>query len=486
MLLEDTHEICIGCGADVKDIGSYTLYPPDVETDLEKEKDTNKRTGKTITAIVLVFILLVALVLILAVMASISQGREDAGQKELSVTDEDDKNAIADADEDPGLTGIKDPAEGLDEIDEDADEDMEGKGDINDSLGMYYTIADISDDAGNKVFRAVYPEDLAYAEYIFDYGRYSNRYPESLQFIATNSDDTVKFTYMSPSQMWYKESETGRSRKNERDAVNYMSYYTYEGATAYLEALIRLSYDNAKDYELIESLDADPVMDKRLLELSESQTERLSGNIGDYARIGEGTEYVVEAFEYDARFFRYRMTDGEKTIYLDFYVPLIANRLYYANENTNDRGRVTEWIVLSMYSFEAGSGELHDEYANAFKEFIHNTSVDREFFYINNEYGKEIDEALESGLFPKAITKDRLSEIGKEYRDSSDVGDLNRDICDFLCLAEPESRSFTADDISIVTTLEAEKVYYNEDMSKLFISPGENEYPGSGYTELKR
>ena len=60
MLLEDTQEICMGCGFDVSDPENTSELPLEVAEKMESQKAMDKKKTTIVIAIVVVFILLIA------------------------------------------------------------------------------------------------------------------------------------------------------------------------------------------------------------------------------------------------------------------------------------------------------------------------------------------------------------------------------------------------------------------------------------------
>ena len=425
MLLEDSHEHCIGCGADVKDENNVSKYPIQVQQNLESEKKNNKTRTGIVGAIIVVFVLILVLVGVIITQASKMTGspkEEPAGQEESAQPSEEAGSEAEDADAlSEGL------AKDLTDTKQDAGAALGEGREIKDDLGSYYTYTEAVDAGGNVVFSSVYPEDFTNAQPSIDYGKYSTKFPEFLTFVAGNEDNTVRFTYMSPQQFWYKNSDTGRTRSNERDTDSYMSFLTYDGAEGYIDALIRQGYSDARKVTLVETAPADEASAKRLEELSADYTKTLLSGIGDYAHIGENTTYATGESEFSVNLLKYEITTRyNNTLYCEFYVPLIANHFYYANDDSDDRGTVTEWMCLSVIGLEAGNEELYDQYQDAFFVFMENTRVNRTFYYINAQYGKEIEAALEKEETPEKLNAEKIGDyLAQSVQGSEKLETLN-------------------------------------------------------------
>ena len=63
MLLEDTHNTCIRCGADVTLPENVSMYPIEVMQTMEEENQRKKATGKIVAMIIALVVVLVCLVL---------------------------------------------------------------------------------------------------------------------------------------------------------------------------------------------------------------------------------------------------------------------------------------------------------------------------------------------------------------------------------------------------------------------------------------
>lgn len=487
MLLEDTHEHCIACGTDVTKAENVSKYPPGVQETIESQKKESKARGGIVGAIIVVFVLLLALVGVIVMQAS-----KMSAEKETPAAAEETEQAVETTDMEYTVNAEDELSAGLnadvitEEPSEDTDAVSSGRA-VKDDKGSYYTYLETSDAGGNVVFSSVYPEDFTSAVPTFDYGKYSTKYPELLTFVVGNEDNTARFTYMSPQQFWYKDSETGKTRNNERDTANYMSYLTYDGAEGYVEALIKQGYSDAKKVTLVETVEADEAITKKLEELSKEYTQTLTGDIGDYAHIGEDTTYATMESEFSVNLLKYEITTkNNSTLYCDFYVPLIANHFYYANDTSDDRGTVTEWIALSVIGFEAGNDELYDEFEEAFLVFAKNTKVNKSFYYTNEQYGKELEKAVADETEPKPLDAKKLEEYKKSFNQTAALNDLNQGLLELSELNGSADVVFTADNQKVVAPEECKLVYYNADTKKMFLSPDETEYPGDDYTELEK
>lgn len=483
MLLEDSHELCIGCGTDVTNKNNVSKYPPQVQQNLESQKKENKTRTGIVGAIIVVFVLILVLVGIIVLQASKMTGdpkTEPPGQEENAAPFEE-----AESKEYPDVLSEGTAGDLADTEQNTAPVSEEGRK-VKDDLGSYYTYSEAVDAGGNVIFYSIYPEDFSNVEPSIDYGKYSTKFPEFLTFVAGNEDNTVRFTYMSAQQFWHKDSETGRTRSNERDTKTYMSFLTYQGAEGYIDALIKQSYSDAKKVTLVETVPADEALTKRLEGVSSDYTKTLMGDIGDYANIGENTTYATGESEFEVNLFKYEITTRyNNTLYCEFYVPLIANHFYYANDDLDDRGTVTEWICLSVIGLEAGNEELYNQFEEAFLVFMENTKVNRTFYKINAQYGKEIMEAVEKGGIPPKLTAEKIRKYMEQSApEASEVGALYENILKFSEMPRETNQQFKSEGLIVTASADTKAVFYDSENKKIFMTSGEEEYPGSSYTEL--
>ena len=265
-----------------------------------------------------------------------------------------------------------------------------------------------------------------------------------------------------------------------------MSYLGYDGAQGYIEAMIKQGYKDIKKVKLIEKVEADPKLTEELGNISKDYTKSVTGDIGDYAHIGEDTTYATMEAEFSAEILKYEITTKDnQVLYCDFYVPLIANDFYYANDDSDDRGTVTEWIALNVMGFEAGNEELYDQFEEAFFVFMKNTKVHKQFYYTNVMYGKEIETAITENKDPKLLDEKKLADYKKKYSESADIGDLNEAILKFTNTQTSQMTEFSGDEMTVDGAEDVKAVFYNSQTKTVFITPDETEYPGADYVELK-
>ena len=353
---------------------------------------------------------------------------------------------------------------------------------VDDDAGEYYNCEQKMDDAGNVVFNAIYPEDFDTIDFGIDYTMYSERYPFEMQCKVSGEDGGIHFIAMSPKQFWYKLSETGKTRSNERDPSYYMSFYVYGGAKAYCEEILKMSYPKGK-YECVSEKEISPQMTESIKKLSEEQEKKLFTDIGDYAHVGEGTTYANMDAEYGAYVYEYEITTKDKELVFDkFYISVVSNNLYYANETYNDRGTVTEWYILNFCVMEAGNEDLYDDYSNAFDVFAQNAVPTEKYMKLSQLYGEEIGESIRAKRAVDPLTIDMLKEYSKEAQSGYKLDNFNTMVMDVL--KGMGTQSFTGNNITVRTNSDIKVVFVDEQSGKLFMSPEANEYPGDAFEEL--
>ena len=494
-LLEDSHEICIGCGSDVTKPESWSLYPPEMAKRIEIENEEKKSQNKLIFAMIAVFVLLVAAVSVFIVFNINNKGNR---QTEKPVKEEAlaESEALAEATETAETPAKEEEASADNEIAplklEDAKEETtdsnesEPDREIKDANGKYYNIGIVSDAVGNEMFSTIYPEDFVEKNSGINYDVYSSRYPESLTYIVGNEDGNVQFTFMSPQHYWYRKSDyKGQTRSNERDVEDYMQFLTYSGAKGYIDAIIKQSYTDIKGFKLIDKEEFDPLVSTKIQEISDNHTKELLGDIGDYAKIGEDTVYAAMQAECEAYIYHYQATSRQNnTIYMDFYVPVIANTLGYVSELSVDKGEVTEWLIPSFYAFEAGNEELYNLYSDAFKHFIYNSKLSDEFFYINHTYSEEIAKAVNEKKEPERLSINKLKDIHSKFKPDSEINAFAKDVKSFIDTKPSTCTSFSGEKL-IYSTTDSKVAFYGKEKNKVFISDSEDEYPGNDYVDLQ-
>ena len=489
-LLEDSHEICIGCGADVSKEDGYTLFPPNIQEQIDTERADTKTRGGIIASIVIVFILLLC-----ALGFFIGYNVMSMNQNEDEITSEMVEEALEETAVEEVIEEVAEEPQTLntDLVTEEAPKEEEtpavdSNREVKDTDGFYYTLTSIKDAAGNTIFNTVIPEDFKPLSQNVDYSLYSTKFPGCVTFIAGSEEGNVQLTYISPQHFWHRKSSKGKSRDNERNIFDYMMFYKYEGAQGYIEALIKQSYTDIKNFKLIEKADVDTQVLAKLMAFSESHTNSLLGDIGDYASIASDTVYAPMEAEFEANIFKYEATTKKnETIYMDFFVPMVANTLSYVTEIDNDQGDVIEWLPLEVVAFEAGNEDLYVKYQEAFEAFINNTRPTKEFLYENQEYSKEIKEAIGHSGEPvelRALDSLKLKGYHDKYTEDAELDAYYEGINTFFSTHAEDAKTFKNDDITIYGSKDDKVCFYNKETKKVFISTAEDEYPGDTYEEL--
>lgn len=471
-LLEDTQEICIGCGIDVTVPENISMYPLEMRDEIELERRTNNKRRFLILTIIGISVLLLALVVTLVWYVSTFQG--DLAPKEETEIEEVVEESVEEEPAPEEAPVEEQPAPEIPKV-------------VKDDLGTYYNIGSVQDEAGNTIFTTVYPEDFPNVNSSIEYDKYSTRFPEVMTFVTSNENNLVQFTYISPQHFWYRNSKNGKTRNNERDVFNYMTYYTYKGVQPYLEALINASYTDLKKLEFVEKVPVSDENTAKLQAFADSRTSELSGNVGDVAKIGSDTEYAVMGAEAEVSIYSYVGTSKQDNIiYMDFYVPVIANTLSYSTASNNDKGEVTEWVIPCIAAYESGNEELHEKYKEAFNAFIYNSKLNREFFYDNYQYGNYLSQCVTDGETATALDATKLAEYHGGFSDGADIGSFNTNLMEFLAGHPADLRDMHTEDnlLSYVATSGIVIGYVDRTANKLFFSPDNTEYPGEPYEWL--
>ena len=507
-LLEDSHERCIGCGSDVTQKDSYSLFPPEMAKSIEIEKKESKSQMGLIIAMIAVFVLLVAVIAVFIVFNAKNNGLEKTTEKadakaseqvEESVATEPEETEVAEVEaveemEEPeeksvGLAPLQVPDAVEDNADTKDTSDAttaDGGREIKDSAGKYYSLGSVSDAGGYVMFNTIFPEDFSEKAANISYDVYSTRYPESLTYIVGNKDGNVQFTYMSPQHYWYRKSDyKGMTRSNERDIDDYMQFLTYSGAEGYIEALIKQSYTDIKGFKLIDKEELSSEVTESITKVSKDHTTELLGDIGDYAKIGSDTVYAAMQAECDANIYHYEATSRHgNTIYMDFYVPVIANTLGYVTDIEKDKGEIVEWLIPEFVAFEAGNEELYNLYKDDYKMFIYNSKLTDEFFYMNDAYSKVIEDAVKVRKEPYKLNAEKLKAFHEKYNANAEINAFGKGVREALKVHPSSCTEFSGAQ-AVVAGNSAKVGFFAKDKNKVFISPSENEYPGSDYVDLK-
>lgn len=487
MLLEDTTTNCIRCGLDVTISDNFSLFPIEVMESLDAQKTEQKKKVKIVVMIVLIFTLLVALIAVGAIFLnktgySVVEGGQSTDKvEEVQEVVEEVVEEELPADNTEAENEVVE--EEIEEEPVQEEETIASGKEVKDENGSYYNFSSMTDDAENVILNVLYPEDFTDVDFTIDYGKYSTRFPISMRFVAGNADNSIRFLYMSPQQLWYKNSETGKTRDNELDISYYMSFFKYEDAKAYIVSMLEESYPKAK-IELVNEEEFSEKAVSELEALSKARSKALFGDIGDYAHIGSDTTYANMEADYSASVFEYEITTTDKEMVFDkFYVPVIANNLYYASDKAGDRGTVTEWYCLAFIALEAGNEDLYDDYSDDFNVFISTCVPTDKFMYINQMYSKDVKDAISSLRTPDALTVALLDDYTDSLKKGLKLNDFNTEV--MTALKSVSSKAFNVEDITVYTSDSINTVYVDKDGGKAFISPDKDEYPGDDYVELK-
>ncbi|MCR5673867.1 MAG: hypothetical protein K6F87_09175 [Lachnospiraceae bacterium] len=468
-LLEDTHEHCIRCGADVTIAENVSMYPIEVMESLEENNKRKKASGKIVAMIIGLVVALMALILFFLNNPGGMSKKEPVQTPQAQTpapAEEDAETAVEEVPEEEEAEPTPEPSNRA----------------IKDDKGTYYDYVAEKDDAGNVVFTALVPEDLKKREFYKNYEEYCDRYPFNVNFTASSEDNAVRFTYLSPKRLWYKLSETGKGRTNESDITHYRTYFKYDGDRSYLDPLLQQSYPGAK-FEIKNEYDVSETTVSKLEELAKSKNKELFGDIGDYAHIGENTSYANMDYEFSAKVYEYEITLKDKNmLFCKYYVPSMALNLSYANGDTNDRGSVTEWYNFAIVCLESGNEDELDDYAEAFDVFIANALPTDLFMFINESYSAEIIKAVAEEGSPEPLDKSRLEKYGSLYKPDTKLDDFDTKVMEVL--RSPGKVEFKGENIAVYSSDKNKAAFFDKDKNKVYLTPADNEYPGDSFEEL--
>lgn len=504
-LLEDTIEHCIRCGTDVTIAENVSMYPIEVMETIEKENQRKKASGKIVAMIIGLVVVLVALVFVFLY----ALGRNFAAP---SVSDK--KSTEAEAEAAPLAEETEEKAEVTPEAEPEEEPEAtpvpsSGRA-VKDDEGRYYDYVSEKDEAGNVIFTTLVPEDLTERQIFVDYEQYSDRYPIAFYYTASTKENDVRFTFFSPKKYWYKSSETGKVRSDEVDMTHYMTYLTYDGPKSFLEPLLKKDYPDAK-IEMTNEYDISETVVTKLEELSKKKNKELFGDIGDYAHIGSNTTYANMDFDSSGKVYEYEITLKDKNmLFCRYYIPAMSFNLTYANKDTNDRGNITEWYNFSIVCFETGNEDNFDDFEEDFNMFIANSLPTDKFMYINEQYCDTIrkgiateDSAIEASrevaagnadeeeieaatqtIGVEPLDKAMLEKFGNAYKPDTKLDDFDASVMDILKSGGPAG--FKGDQVSVYGLEKAKVAFFDKEKNKVFVSPGEDEFPGDSYEELKK
>lgn len=449
-LLEDSHENCIRCGADVTISENVSRYPVKVMETMEAEAQRKKNISGIAIMIIALVVLLVVLVGVILMAGGFSVGTNKKGEDKTEQVAEEEKP-------------------------------IEPERPISDENGKYYNYVSECDDAGNVVFTALIPEDLTLSEFYKDYEVYSTVYPMGLNYTAYNEENSVRFTYLSPRHLWYKRSQYGNNLNDAANIISYMTFYEYESPTSYLDMLIKQNYPGATvekiaDYDI--NLEAIKVVD----ELGLKKHEEMDSITDDYANIGIDTEYTNMDYTASAKIYEYEITTKDKNVVnCKYYIPAMAINLMYDNEDKNDAGVITEWYNFGIFCYETGNDLLYEDYADAFDIFVANAQPTDYFYVAMQEYSKEIVKAVEESQVPPVMSAELQKEYYDAYKNGEKLNDFSLKVKELLTSSLP--MCFTFEESSVYTKEDTKVVFVDKDGKKAFISPDETEYPGSEFDE---
>ena len=497
-LLEDTHKICIKCGADMMRAENVSMYPIGMLDTIEQQKSKWKRLRKIVLIIIGLCLLLAILVGAILIFGGdvFSFGASEAVISENETAEEfgtdeqlqSDFGEAFDAAEESEISGFY--------LDEAANENLaeqaaatgepaaeEAMRTIKDDEGKYYNFVSKCDDADNVIFTAVLPEDLTDSEFYIDYGVYSTVYPISMNYTAYNEDNSVRFTYLSPRQLWYKKSDKGKNISDAADIATYMTYYQYDAPTSYLDMLLKQNYPGAK-IEIINEWEINETAQGAVDKLALQRNRELFDIKDDYGSIGIGTTYTNMDYEASAKVYEYEITTKDKNVVLcKYYIPTMAHNLMYACKESDDMGTLTEWYNFGIYCFETGNDMLYEDYAQDFEMFAANAFPTDYFFVLSQKYSGQIKDSVLQSQVPDVITPELLKKYYDEYKSQGALDEFNTGVKDIL--TSSFNKAFTLEDKVIYTKDDIKVVFEDEENNKIFISPAEDEYPGEEYSEYK-
>lgn len=471
MLLEDSNDICIGCGTDATNPDNVSDYPLDMIEEIEKEKDESLERNKTILIIIGIFVAILVLICVLAFRFSQEEYSIDSQETEemLEEEDTDEANAeevtdeaeeiVEDTEENPDANGevMVSDADGMQieddsdlvnmseeyqnndeeiqaEDNSDAENSEEQAEETEEPSNLVLKETSQEDAAGNIIFTTKYPEDFTKPSGSVTRSAISSRFREQIDFNVSNQDRTALFTYISPQQLWFRNSDNGQTRSNETDTANYMSYFTYsDGVETYLESRIKMGNPSLKNIKLVSKESYSGAIDEKVSKLAKDFTAELNTeSLGDYASIGSDTQYASLGSESGAYLYKYEAVSGSTTVYMDFYAPFVANKFNYSTNSGDDRGEITEWILLELICFQAGNKEIYDKYYSSFTTFIKESKITREMLYDEGKYYDEIKAARAQNSYPEELTKAKLDSYHSSYSESESIGTFYQNLYDLI------------------------------------------------------
>ncbi len=468
MLLEDNMELCIGCGSDVKSKGTYSKYPEEIELQLEQEKKEATKRNLAILAIVLVFV-----VILLMIGIFVSQVYENG----LSMNPDlngDGNGFFAQRLMDSINKGNEQPA-GV---------PAREKRDVKDDAGSYYKYAVITDDAGNEVFHAVYPEDFEKIDAKFDYERGSQKYPEIFSFIATNDDKTTQLTYMSPQHYQYitLKSSEWTVKDIEDNLSDCVSFYDFTDVESYLKEMIKQGYPTSKKIEELGSTEVSSEISEKLDKIVEAYDAGSEKELPGLFGLPETTSFKKNKTIKSAKIYDYRiLTKEDHAVNCRFYVPVFCEVFDYKDSDSDISGQALDCYILSLASFEAGSDELYDWYEEAFDLFINNIDLNEEFYKVNDQYAADIRQSLSEKKAPAYLPSDKASDTYKKSRGASS---LSKAIADFTSAGPTLSKKFSNINYSFRAGDNITQMYIDPGKGLVYVTEDATDYPGDDFIEL--
>ncbi len=441
MLLEDKLEICIGCGNDVSTKDGYTKYPVNMQDRIDREAIEDKKKWKSIVTIILLCVVMVGLIAAIILFLGNSQAVEPVAEDKYE------------SDFTKRLTKFMSAANEESEAKNDAQADKEAEiraREIRDDIGTYYMMSNVHEEDNRDIFRTIIPEDLSQIEYSTNNKRVDYIYPAVFSFVATNEENTAKFTYMSPQH--YVGLAVDGSRKDDCfDDEDMITYYTLKDGKSYLETLIAQGYRNARSIELTKTIPIEAEEEKRIKEyLSEYEND---GFVKLFERIGLGDDvpdYEVES-KVDVALYYYDIVDSSNNnVHCIFYVPIVYNKYSFTFNNSNYE--ISDYYIMAVESFEAGSPTIYEWYRDGFDLFYNNSKLMDDYFKVKSD----------SESFKPAYL------LGYKI----------------LELAPFSTKEFLNGEYRILCNDNLKQMFLNEEKACLYATTDETEYPGKEYLIL--
>ncbi|MBR4719143.1 MAG: hypothetical protein IKP31_02745 [Lachnospiraceae bacterium] len=435
MLLEDNMEICIGCGSDVTQKGSFSKYPEPMQEKIDMEKKEESKRNLAILAIILIFVVILLLVGIFVAQMYINgigeDGEEGSGksffaQRLKDSIDNDNSKASSNA-------------------------KPEKKREVKDDQGVYYKYTSVQDDEGHEIFRAVYPEDLGTVEHSIEDSRESRCYPAVFSFVATNDDNTAQLTFTSPQHYQYITMQGGDLSPADIESAldGQVSFYDFTDVETYMQEIIKQAYPTARKIDEVEETDAVSSVSEELDNIIKSYEDGAEEGLAKLFGLPDTTKFKHNSTYKSDKIMNYRiLTKEDHAVSCKFYVPVFCVRYDYEDEESELSGQLSDCYILAVTSFEAGSDELYDTYGDTFELFVNNIKLTDDFFSLN------------------------------DCR-------LNKDIETFLNSAPLSAKTFASGEYVINSGKNVEQVFIAPEKELVFATPSMDEYPGDDYLQLE-